>query len=180
MKKLISFLTINLVLIMISNISAQQSERKDVPDKYKWDNTILYKNVDEWQKDRQSIENQLNKLKQFNGKLGESADNLYSALRLYMDITKSYYKLADYAGRLSDEDLRNSANQSLNQQQTTLGTKFGEASAFINPEILKLDPDKVKKFFEEKKELIEFRFFVNEILRLRNSCKRRIDYFYYK
>lgn len=167
MKRILIFLTINLVFIMISNLNAQKIERKDVPDKYKWDNTILYKNVDEWQKDRESIEKQLDKLKQFNGILGESADNLYSALRLYMDITKSYYKLADYAGRLSDEDTRISANQSLNQQQTTLGTKFGEASAFINPEILKLDPEKVKNFFKEKKELNEFKFFVNEILRLR-------------
>ena len=167
MKRILIFLTINLVFIMISNLNAQQIERKDVPDKYKWDNAILYKNVDEWQKDRESIEKQLDKLKQFSGILGESADNLYSALRLYMDITKSYYKLADYAGRLSDEDTRISANQSLNQQQTTLGTKFGETSAFINPEILKLDPEKIKNFFKEKKELNEFKFFVNEILRLR-------------
>lgn len=167
MKTKLFYSVIILVLIMQKTTFMQYKERKDVPEKYKWDNSILYQNVEEWQKDRVDIETQLDKLKSYQNKLGESADNFYNALRLYFDITKKYYKLSDYAFRLADEDLRISANQSLNQQATTLGTKLGEVSSFINPEILKIDPEKIKKFFDEKKELDEFKFYVYDILRLR-------------
>jgi len=168
MKHLFRFLTIISAVTMISKFTyAQNLERKDVPDKYKWDNSILYKNIDEWQKDRELIERQIDKLKTYQDKMGESADNFYSTLRLFFDIYKSFYKLSDYSARVADEDLRISSNQSLNQQATILGTKLGEVSAFINPEILKIEPEKIKKFFDEKKELNEFKFFVDDILRLR-------------
>ena len=152
MKHLFYFLTIILAVTMASEfIYAQNIERKDVPDKYKWDNSILYKNIEEWQKDRESVEKQIDRLKTYQGKMVESAESFYSALRLFFDIYKSFYKLSDYSARLADEDLRISSNQSLNQQATILGTKLGESAAFINPEILKIEPEKIKKFFDEKK-----------------------------
>ena len=146
---------------------SQNMERKDVSEKLKWDNSILYKNIDEWQKDKHVIETQIKKMSEFKGKLGEDANTLYNALRLYFDIYKSFYKLSDYAGRVSDEDLRNSGNQSLTQITNTIGTQIGEASAFLNPELLDLPQEKIKNFFNEKKELQEFKFFVDDILRLR-------------
>ena len=168
MKHLLFFLTIMLAVIMTSQLNySQNKERKDVPEKYKWDNSILYKSLEEWQNDRQSIEKQIENLKVYQGKMGESSESFYSALRLFFDIYKNFYKLSDYSGRVADEDLRISSNQSLNQQATILGTKLGETSAFINPEILKIEPERIKKFFEENKKLSEFKFFVNDILRLR-------------
>ncbi|MEW6196319.1 MAG: oligoendopeptidase F [Bacteroidota bacterium] len=166
MKNQTIFSLIFTVLIMATNTFAQ-TERKDVPEKFKWDNTLLYKNIDEWQKDRTAIEQKIEQLKSFKGKMSENAESFYSALRLYFDIYKNYYKLSDYAFRNADEDLRIGANQSVNQQATTLGTMFGEVSSFINPEILKVGEEKIKQFFDEKKELSEFRFFVNDILRLK-------------
>ncbi|MCX7798256.1 MAG: oligoendopeptidase F [Melioribacter sp.] len=166
MEKVFHFVII-MVLIMQENVFMQTKERKDIPEKYKWDNSILYKNLDEWNKEKLEIENQIEKIKSYKNRLSENANIFYEALRLYFDTLKKYYKLSDYAFRLADEDLRISANQALNQQATTLGTKLNEASSFINPEILSIDPQKIQKFFEEKKELDEFRFYVNDILRLK-------------
>lgn len=152
---------------MAKGNKAQTIERKDVPEKYKWDNSIIYKNVDDWNKDKETLEAQIQMLKTFQGKMGKNAELFYTTLKLYFDIYKTYYKFSDYAFRVADEDLRISANQSLNQISTNIGTKLAEAASFINPEILSLDNDKIKKFFEEKKELNEFKFYVDDILRLR-------------
>jgi len=168
MKYFYNFLKIILAVLMTGKfIFAQNMERKDVPEKLKWDNSILYKNIDEWQKDKQAIETQIKKISEFKGKLGENANTLYNALRLYFDTYKSFYKLSDYANRVSDEDLRNSENQSLTQITNTLGTQFGESSSYLSPELLSLPQDRIKNFFNEKKELNEFQFFVDDILRLR-------------
>ena len=152
---------------MAKGNKAQTIERKDVPEKYKWDNSIIYKSVDDWNKDKETLEAQIQMLKTFQGKMGKNAELFYTTLKLYFDIYKTYYKFSDYAFRVADEDLRISANQSLNQISTNIGTKLAEAASFINPEILSLDNDKIKKFFEEKKELNEFKFYVDDILRLR-------------
>ncbi len=166
MKKVL--LTLLAVITMsTTNIISQVKERKDIPDQYKWDNSILYKNVDEWQKDRLAVEQQVEKLKDYKGKLGESAESFYGALKLYFGILQDFYKLSDYANRVSDEDLRNSANQSLTQQSSTLGTKINEIASFFSPEILKIDTERVKKFFDEKKELADYKFYVSDILRLK-------------
>jgi len=155
------------LVVTMSTLFAQNVERKDVPEKYKWDNSVLYKNIEEWSNDKVTIENQVEKLKLLKGKLGENAETFYQVLKLYFDTYKLYYKLSDYAIRLADEDLRIGANQSLNQQATTLGTQLSEAASFINPEILKIDQNRIKSFFEQKKELEEFRFYVYDILRLK-------------
>ncbi len=168
MKQILNYLTIILVITMtVTNSFSQNAERKNIPEKYKWDNSILYKNVDEWQKDREKIEKQIEALKTFQGKMGKSSDLFYGTLNLYFDIHKNLYKLSDYSFRVADEDIRISANQSLNQQAATLATKLSEAASFINPEILKIDQNEIKKFFNKKKELNEFKFYVNDILRLR-------------
>ncbi|MEW6506486.1 MAG: oligoendopeptidase F [Bacteroidota bacterium] len=146
----------------------QNMERKDVPENYMWDNSILYKNLDEWKNDKREIESRIQNLKAFKSLLGESSESFYMALRLYFDTYKLYYKLSDYAFRLADEDLRVGANHSLNQQATTLGTELSEAASFISPEILKIDPTLVESFFNQKNELEEFRFFVYDILRLKD------------
>ena len=161
------FLNLFFVVSIMTTTFAQDLERKDVPEKYKWDNSTLYQNLDEWSNDKTAIENQIEKLKTFKGKLGENAESFYQALRLYFDTYKLYYKLSDYAFRLADEDLRIGTSQSLNQQATTLGTNLSDAASFINPEILKIDQNKVKSFFIQKKELSEFQFYVNDILRLK-------------
>ncbi len=156
-----------LILITQGVTFMQNKERNDVPEKYKWDNSILYKNIDEWYYEKAEIEKQIEKIKSYKNRLNENANTFYEALRLYFDTLKKYYKLSDYAFRLADEDLRISSNQALNQQATIIGTKLNEASSFINPEILSIDTDRIQKFFEEKKELDEFKFYVNDILRLK-------------
>lgn len=167
MRPLFNFLIITVIVMTAVNTYSQNLERKDVPDKLKWDNSILYKSVDDWQKDYKDIDASINKFADFKGKLGESADKFYACIRLYFDVLQSFYKLSDYSNRVADEDLRISGNQALNQQSNTLGTKFGEATSFISPEILAINADKIKQFFAEKKELSEFKNFVNDIIRLK-------------
>jgi len=55
----------------------------------------------------------------------------------------------------------------MTQQITNLGTKFGENTAFMEPEILSIPKEKIEQFFKEKPELSEFDMYVNNIQRLR-------------
>jgi oligoendopeptidase F len=156
------------VLLIIPFSFAQNLERKDVEQKYKWNLNDLFASENEVNAAKQNIEKELEEVAAYSGKLGNSAENLYQALSKYFNLIKNYYKVGSYTSMLSDEDLRNTNNQGLDQESQNLWTAISEKTAFINPEILRINPAKVDQFFKEKKELEEFRMFVSDIQRLRD------------
>ncbi len=159
-----------LVLIAFSfvNVSfAQYKSRDEIPLKYKWDIHLLYKTNTEWQKDYNRLSKMADKLKTYEGKLSSDSKTFLSALSLYSDLMKGYYKLSDYAQRLYDQDLRVSANQQLVEQSEALGTKISESTSFIRPEILKIPSERIHQFFDEQPKLADFDFFVEDIQRLK-------------
>ena len=168
MKFTILLFIVSSILLLVSDVSsAQDIERKNVPEKYKWNLSDMFMSISDWQKTKNEIISNLDDITKYKGRLGESAEIFYTALKNYFDIQKKYYRLSDYASRLGDEDLRNSENQALVQESTRLGTSISEKTSFISPEIITIDSSKIKQFFAEKKELNEFKMFVYDIERLK-------------
>jgi oligoendopeptidase F len=161
------YLFIFTLILFISTTFPQNLQRKDIPDKYKWNLGDIYKSPQDWLADRDNTSQKIDEFVKYKGHLAESSDMMLNALKGYFEITKSFYKLSDYAARISDEDLRVSDNQALLQQASTLGTKFSEKTSFVNPEILKIDPSTVEAFFKEKPALEEYKMFIADIQRLR-------------
>ena len=147
---------------------AQSLERKDVPEKYKWNLSDLYPNEESWNKDKTVILQKLDEVTKYKGRLAEDAKTLTSALDLYFDMIKQFYRYTEYAGNLSNQDLSNSEYQSLTQQASHVGTEISEKTAFLNPEILKIDPSRLKSFFDEDKGLAQYKMFIEDIQRLRS------------
>lgn len=160
-----------MVLVMIffttAIINAQQVERKDVPEKYKWNLADIFNNVDEWENAFQSTSQKIDDIRKYKGKLDESAENLYYTIDTYFKMLKNIYLISDYANRLSDEDLRISENQALTQKASNLWTNFAEASSFFSPEILRIEPEKIQKFYVDKPELKNYERIISDIQRLR-------------
>ena len=143
----ILFILVFVCITLIPSFS-QTFERKDIPEKYKWNLADIYPTVDAWQADVDMLNANVEMLAEFNGKLSESADALYKALKTGNDLTKTLWRAWVYAGNLSNENLNE--NQAIMQQMRTLETKLGEVTAFFEPEILKIPKEKIDKFFNEK------------------------------
>ena len=148
-------------------INAQTLNREDVDDNYKWNLKDLYASVDEWQQDKTKIEGQVDEIQKYKGKLGENSNNLLKTLDTVYGILKDYYRFSGYAGKLRDQDLGNSENEALAQQASNLGTKISEAASFINPEILKIDLEKMNQFFKEQPKLTQYKMVIDDVQRLR-------------
>ncbi len=157
-----------LIFLSVSTfISAQTLNREEIDDKYKWNLDDLYSSIDEWENAKSKIEERVDEIQKYKGKLGESSKNLLSTLDTYYDIIKEFYRVSGYASKLKDQDLGNSANESLAQQASNLGTKISETASFINPEILKINDEKMKKFFKEEPKLSTYKTMIDDVLRLR-------------
>ena len=156
-----------LLLLFVATTFPQNLQRKDIPDKYKWNLSDVYKSRQDWLADKDNISKKVDEIVKYKGHLAESPDQLLGALKTYFEAAKNFSRLSDYASRISDEDLNISDNQALLQSASTLGTEFSEKTSFLNPEILKIDPSKIDMFFKEKPALEEYKMFIADIQRLR-------------
>ncbi len=157
-----------LIFLFVSTfIIAQTPERDEIDDKYKWNLDDLYPSVDAWEKAKDKVEGRVDEIQKYKGKLGESSQNLLSTLDTYYEIIKDYYRVSGYASKLKDQDLGNSTNESLAQQASNLGTKISEAASYIDPEILKIDDETIKRFFKEQPKLARYKIVIDNVQRLR-------------
>lgn len=163
------FLSFFLIFMLVGLMFAQSPERSSVPDKLKWNLSDIYATTADWQTDVDMMKSEVEKLASFKGTLGQSAVKLYDALRTSSDLMKTLSKAWTYASNLSNENLNISENQAMMQQMSALGTKFGEVTAYMEPEILQIPKEKIDLYLKEKPELAkEFDVYIDNIQRLRN------------
>lgn len=162
------FLSITIIISLTNmNSFSQTLTREAINPKYTWNLEDLYKSEQEWLADKERLAEKIKLIADYKGKLSKSAQNLYSGLKLYFETYKEFLKFNSYAFQKRDEDLRNSDNQGKEQIASNLGSQFSQTASFINPEIVKIAPNTIKKYFQQKKELNEFKMFIDDIQRMR-------------
>lgn len=143
-------------------------ERTEIESKYKWNLSHIYNNNEEWVKDKQKIESEINKISSFKGKLNESSSTLYSALESLFNIKKELIKLYGYAHMNYDQDTRNSEALGMQQEASQLFVEFSSASAYITPEILNIPENIIKEFIVKEDNLSDYVQFINNIVRTKS------------
>lgn len=130
-----------------------------------WDLTELYPSDAAWSAARDALLKRLPELARNKGRLGESSAVLRETLEAVSDIGRSTARLAVYAGLKADEDLRVAPDQERRQLATDLYTAYGEAAAWINPELLTVGKAKIESFLAADPGLARFRFQLEDVLR---------------
>lgn len=133
--------------------SSELAKREDIEKKHTWDLTHIYKNESDWEADYSRIEDQIEKIKSYEGKLGTSSKILYEALSFTDKLWAEYARLSQYPSLAKDLDLSNSKYQSMYEKANNLGNKLSTSLAFFRPEILTIPEEKIKKFLNENSEL---------------------------
>ncbi len=144
-----------------------ETARADISERYRWNLEDLYPTIEEWKKHKNAITQRIDTIVEYKERLAEKADTLLAALTVYFDVTKDFYTLHSYAHQLSDEDVRVSAHQELLQEVQSLGTVFGEKTAFIVPELTHTAPEILNDFLGSTPALEEFSMFLENIQRMR-------------
>jgi len=154
------------IFILSSHLStSQEIGRSSIEEKYKWNLKDLYASDDAWQKKKKELEEEVPSIEKFKGTVGQSSQRILACLELLYKLKKELWRLGSYATMSSDEDTRVSKYTAMKAELQQLATKFRTFSAFIEPEILKLDPVKIKLFLKENKGLDIHRKYLWDILR---------------
>jgi oligoendopeptidase F len=153
------------LLILSTPAWAQQRDRSDTPERYKWDLTPIYASNAAWRAAKEQLETDIPTIRTLKGTLGTSPAALASALERVTAIRKTLARLFTYANLRADEDTRIGEHQGMRQEMTLVGATFGTESAFIEPEILQIGGDKLRHFIASEPRLATHRFYLEELLR---------------
>jgi oligoendopeptidase F len=148
-------------------LPAQQRERGKVPDKFKWDLTALYPNDEAWRAQKDKLVSEFPKLKEFQGTLGSSAARMADCLETESRMERELRRLSAYAGLISDQDTRVSTYQGMKQEIVQLFSAFGAETAYIAPEILKIDSATLARTIDQEPRLHVYRHYLDDVTRRR-------------
>jgi oligoendopeptidase F len=137
--------------------------RNEVATEDTWRLEDIFANDDVWEKEFNEVKSLIPSVQQYQGKLGESAEQLYNALQLQDKLLERLGRLYTYAHMRYDQDTTNSFYQGLDDRIKNLYSQAGSALAYIVPEILAVDEEKIKGFLKEKPELKLYEHALEEI-----------------
>lgn len=142
-------------------------ERKNIPDKDKWNLEAIYNSFDGWQKSFDDTQTRIEALASYAGKLGEGSATLLAFIKDDEAVSLELNKLYVYANMKSHEDLRETKPMELAGLAESLLVKYSAAVAFFEPEILSLPHDYINDCIKNEHELTRYEFFFRKLLRER-------------
>lgn len=141
-------------------------KRSDIADADKWNLSPLFGSDDDWEALFTEVSEKIGRYGDFREKLHESAERFLAALAFDFAVSRDLDRLYTYAHLKSDEDKSNAFYLGLHQRAANLAVRAGEASSFMGPEILAMDPETVAAFTNDAR-LSTYRFHLEKILRAR-------------
>lgn len=145
--------------------AAIAQEEPAVDPKYTWDLTELWATVDDWSTAREEVIASLDQLEARKGTLGDSADSLYTTLRMMSDTLRKAGRVFVYASLNADENLGDPETQERRQLAQIMFGRMNEATAWFQPELLAVGAEKIRQFQAEDERLKPFAFQLDNALR---------------
>ncbi len=131
-----------------------------------WDLSEIYPDDAAWDAARKDVLAAIPGIAKWQGRLGSSADALAEALVYQSDLGRTAGRVFVYASLKGDEDVRVAGYQEKLAQARDMFTAFGEAGAWIAPELLTVGREKIEGFIAANAVLkSRFDFFLRDALR---------------
>ena len=146
-------------------VAQEERDRSKIPDKYKWNLTEIYPTDEAWIKAKDALVAEIPQMGKHKGTLGASASALLAALDLQAGLTKKLARLSAYAGMSADQDTRDSRHEAMKQEISQIATRLASETAFVEPEILKMDRGTIDRFLKEQPKLEVYRLTLDDVLR---------------
>ena len=121
-------------------------KRSEVPEEFTWNLADMFESDEAWLKEYESLKELPAKIAEFQGKLGESAENLLAFMKLSDEIEVRISMFHGYANCKGDQDTGNSKYQDFRGKATAIVVSIMSAMAFSTPEIMEISDEKMEQF----------------------------------
>lgn len=148
--------------------------RDSIDEKYKWDLSRIYKDLDEYKEDIKLVKENISKFAKYNG-IKYDSNNLYELLDLMMSTSRVIDKLESYVSLLNDEDTSINRNREYKEEVSNLCSLYYNATYFVDTSILELDYSIVEEFYKENDKLKEYEIYLKEMFRYKDHTLSQVE-----
>ncbi len=131
--------------------------RSEIPAKYKWDLTGIYKTEADFDADFMRAQTLIADYPHYRDTMTKSAQGLYDALQANTDLERILSKLYEYSFLSSDLDKSDNKFLALNGKVMNLLNDAASASFFLSPMLVKIKDKTLDAWYKEFPKLEEFR-----------------------
>ncbi|MCB1184655.1 hypothetical protein KDM41_14595, partial [bacterium] len=139
--------------------------RSDIPADYQWAPGHIFADDAAWEAELAAVAADIPKLKDFRGRLGESAAAMLDAFNAQDALGQRFFRVYMYAQTKFDVDRGNGDLATMDGRVKALFPAFGEATSWIEPELLALDPQVIRNFMAEEADLQIYNYYFSELWR---------------
>ncbi|WP_255150911.1 oligoendopeptidase F [Halorarius halobius] len=142
-------------------------ERSEVDEKHKWDLEAMFADDEAWEEAYATVEERLDELEQYEGRVTEDAETLLEVLELREELMRTVSDVTSYARMRSDEDTTNQEYQALSARAQSLASEASSAASFIEPELQRVDRETLQAFVDAEPALEPYEHYFDDVLRLK-------------
>ena len=139
-------------------------KRTEISQEYKWKIEDLYATNEIWEEDFAKLQKGIEELKNFEGTLGQSAENLLKMQEKCDELNQLAEKVYVYANQRLHEDMGDTLYQGLSGRAQMLLVQMSEAASYIEPEILAIPEEKLEEMMK-KEGLRKYETYFRRLLR---------------
>lgn len=148
-------------------MTATLPKRADVAPEQTWDIESIFATPADWEAAYQAVAGRVGELDGYRGRLGESPAVLLEALTRGEGLIADAWRLALYAHMRVAEDATNPASLALADRADGLFSRVEAAAAFVEPEILAIDPEMLAGWVESNEKLRPYAHYLDKLGRRR-------------
>ena len=149
----------------IQGLRPDTKDRAEIDDAYKWNVDDIYADWEQWESDLEAVREYMEQFVELRGTLSKGADQVLRAQKLSDRIGMMAYKLYRYPQLQFDVDQRDNQIQAKLQQVQQIFAEYQAKTAWLAPEILSVEQERMEGWIDANEELEPYRFPIMEIYR---------------
>lgn len=118
-------------------------------NKYEWNLIDIFKNIDEFENEINTLYEIMDEIKKFQGKLNQGVDVIYNCYKTFEKAIILDEKIYAYAMLKYHKDLSDVEGIKLYKKVEKISTDFSEVVSFISPEISKISDEKLEEYLQD-------------------------------
>lgn len=133
-------------------------------EKYHWNLTDIFESEKNFENCKNELKGILEKIKDFEGKLNQSSENIYECYQLYEKGLECFEKIYAFGMLQYHLDMANQDSIKLFKEVENIEANFSQVTSFIVPEITGIEEKKLRSFRLENSNLNRYQRVLGDIL----------------
>ena len=140
-------------------------KRAEIPVEFTWDLSQIFSGWDAWEAALGELEKLMERYRGFEGTLADGPDRILAASLLSDELGQLLYKVYQYPSLMQTEDTRNNQVQARLERVRIVLARFRQATAWYQPELLRIPETTMTEWLDTTPELAPYRFGIEESYR---------------